>query len=53
MAGLTSELKFGKRNGCDQRRSSDIGEDNSRCDGVGLPLRLKDEMELIAAFLSA
>lgn len=51
MAGLTSGLNRGKRKGCDQSMSSDRGEDGERCDDT-LP-RLNEDMELIAAFLSA
>ena len=53
MAGRTSWLNLGKRNGCDQSMSSDRGDDGERCDGLEAVLRLKFEIELIAAFLSA
>ena len=56
MFGRGSEPKWGKRNGCDQSRSSEnLGEgaEGVCCAGVALLVRLIEAMELMAAFLRA
>ena len=53
IAGRTSGLKRGKRKGWDQSMSSEKGEDGERCACEEVLLRVKEEMELTAAFLSA